>query len=153
MKRLKMQSTRSYVYVEFENVKSRLLQKAHNPVRTCKQIVPLHRRIVPSMEIHANSRLNLAWCRRCTNANCTSTRSNGYVDFANVNHRLVQKAHNPVRGCKQILPQTSVQTSVQRAHQLRRACQCIRHRQRSIVPTIEIQANSRIKSRPEQTLH
>ena len=44
------------------------MQKAHKPVGTCEVINFLQLRKVPSMEIHASSRLNLARNNRCTNA-------------------------------------------------------------------------------------
>ena len=58
--------TRSWGYGEFKNVNPVLVQKAHKPLRTCEIIRFHQRRIVPPMEIHANSRLILARNSFCT---------------------------------------------------------------------------------------
>ena len=113
-------ATRSWVYGEFENVLSHLVQRAHKPWRTCKFIRHFQRRIVPWMEIQANSRLNFGRYKGCTNASNISTRSWGYGEFENV-----------------------IPHSVHRAHKLWRACKYISHLQPRIVPSMEIQANSR----------
>ena len=53
-------STRSEGYGEFKNVNTGFVEKAHKSVRTCEIIHFKPRRIMPRMEIHANSRLILA---------------------------------------------------------------------------------------------
>ena len=57
----------------------------------------MHRRIVPSLEIHVHSRLFLARYKGCTNARCILSRSYGHEEFRNVNPFLVQKANKAVR--------------------------------------------------------
>ena len=88
--------TRSGGYGEFKNVKTEFVQKEHKPVQTREVYISLQRRIMPSIEIHANSRLNLARNNPCTNENSIPTRSLGYGEFKNVKTEFVQKAHKPV---------------------------------------------------------
>ena len=57
----------------------------------------MHRRIVPSLEIHVHSRLFLARYKDCTNARCILSRSYGHEEFRNVNPFSVQKANKAVR--------------------------------------------------------
>ena len=89
--------TRSCGYGEFKNANPRFVQNAHRPVRTRQIIGFLYQRIRPSIEIHANLRLNQARNNGCTNARSIPTRSCGYGEFKNVNPGFVQKAHRPVR--------------------------------------------------------
>ena len=52
--------SRSYGHDEFKNASPFLVQKAHKAVRTGQYLRPMHRSIVPSMEIRVHSRLILA---------------------------------------------------------------------------------------------
>ena len=56
-------SSRSYGHEEFKNVNPFAVQKAHKAVRAGKYLRPVHRFIVPSMEIRVHSRLFLARCK------------------------------------------------------------------------------------------
>ena len=114
-------ATRSWGCVKFKNVNTEFVQKAHKPVGTCEVINFLQLRIVPSMEIHASSRLNLPRNNRYTNARNIATRSWGCVKFKNVNTEFVQKAHKPVG-----------------------TCEVINFLQLHIVPSMEIHASSRL---------
>ena len=67
--------TRSWGYGKFKNVKTEFVQKAHKPVQPREVDLFLQRRIIPSMEIHAISRLNLARNNTCTNESSIPTRS------------------------------------------------------------------------------
>ena len=89
--------TRSGGYGEFKNVKTEFVQKAHKPVQTHEIDLFLQRRIMPSMEIQANSRLNLPRNNPCTNESSIPTKSCGYGEFKNVKTEFVQKAHKPVQ--------------------------------------------------------
>ena len=112
---------RSGGYGEFKNLKTEFVQRAHKPVQTREKDLLLHRRIMPSMEIHANSRLNLDRNNPCTNESSIPTRSGGYGEFKNVKAEFVQKAHKPV--------------------QIREVDLFL---QRRIIPSMEIEANSRL---------
>ena len=76
------------------------MQKAHKAVQASQYLRFLHRRIVPSLEIHVHSLLFLARYKGCTNARCTLSRSYGHKEFKNVNPFSVQKAHKAVRAGK-----------------------------------------------------
>ena len=91
--------TRSCGYGEFKNVNPEFVLKAHRPVPTRQVMGFLSQLIRPSMEIHANLRLNQARNNGCTNARSIPTRSCGYGEFKNVNPGSVQKAHRlvPIR--------------------------------------------------------
>ena len=52
--------TRSWGYRDFKNVKTEFVQKVHKQVEIREVDLFLQRRIMPSMEIHATSRLTLA---------------------------------------------------------------------------------------------
>ena len=97
------------------------MQRAQNPWRACKISRHSERRIVPLIEIQANSRLNLGRYKVCTNSSNTPTRSWRYGEFKNV-----------------------ILLSVQRAHKPWRACKVGRHSERCVVPSMEIQENSRL---------
>ena len=88
---------RSWGYGEFKNVKTEFVQTVHKPVQTREIVLFLQRRLMPSMEIHANSRLNVARNNPCTNESSIPTRRWGYGEFQNVKNELVQKAHKPVQ--------------------------------------------------------
>ena len=80
----------------FKNVKTEFVQTVHKPVQTSEIVLFLQRRIMPSMEIHANSLLNLARNNPCTNESSIPTRSWGYGVFKNVKTEFVQTVHKPV---------------------------------------------------------
>ena len=113
--------SRSYWHEEFMNVNPFSVQKAHKTVRAGQYLHPMQRSIVPSMEICAHSRLILARYKGCTNARCILSRSYGHEEFKNVNPFSVQKAHKAVRAGQYLHPM-----------------------QRSIVPSMEIRAHSRL---------
>ena len=113
--------TRSWGYGEFKNVKTEFVQKAHKPVQTREVDLFLQRRIMPSMEIHANSRLTLARNNPCTNESSIPTGSWAYGELKNVKTEFVQTVHK------------SVQTS-----------EVVLFMQRRIMPPMEIHANSRL---------
>ena len=113
--------SRSYGHEEFKNVNPFSVQKAHKAVRASQYHRPLLRRIVPSMEIRAHSRLFLARYKGCTNQRCILSRSYGHEEFKNVNPFSVQKAHKAVL-----------------------ASQYHRPLLRSIVPSMEIGVYSRL---------
>ena len=113
--------SRSWGYGEFKNVKIEFVQTVHKPVQTSEVVLFLQRRIMPSMEIHAHSRLNLARNNPCTNESSIPTRSGGYGEFKNVKTEFVQKAHKPVQTREVVL-----------------------FLQRRIIPSIEIHAISRL---------
>ena len=87
---------RSGGYGELKNVKTGFVQKAHKPVQTLEVDLFLQRRIIPSREIHATSRLNLARNNPCTTESSIPTRSWEYGEFKNVKTEFVQKANKPV---------------------------------------------------------
>ena len=97
------------------------MQKAHKAVLFGQDLRSLHRRVVPSLEIHVHSRLFLARYKGCTNARCILSRSYGYEEFKNLNPFSVQKAHKAVR-----------------------AGQYLRSLHRRIVPSLEIHVHSRL---------
>ena len=177
--------SRRYGHEEFKNVNPFSVQKAHKAVRAGKYLLSLQRRIVPSMEIRANSRLIQARFKGCTNARCILPRSYGHEEFTNVNLFSVQKAHKAVRVGqylrslqRRIVPSMEIHvhsrlflarykgctnarcilsrsygheefknvnpSSVQKAHKAVRAGQYLHPIQRSIVPSMEICAHSRL---------
>ena len=97
------------------------MQKAHKNVRAGQYLRPMQRRIVPSMEIRAHSRLILARYKGCTNARCILPISYGHEEFKNVNLFSVQKALKAVR-----------------------TGQYLRSLQRRIVPSMEIHVHSQL---------
>ena len=113
--------TRSGGYGEFKNVKTEFVQKAHKPVQTREIYLFLQRRIMPSIEIHTNSRLNLARNNPCTNESSIPTRSCGCGEFKNIKTEFAQKAHKPVQTRKVDI-----------------------FLQRRIIPSMEIHATSRL---------
>ena len=58
----------SYGHEEFKNLNPFWVQKAHKAVLAGKYLRSLHRRTVPSLEIHDHSRLFIARNKGCTNA-------------------------------------------------------------------------------------
>ena len=73
--------SRSYEHEQFKNVNPFSVQKAHKAIRAGQYLRSLHRRIVPSLEIHVHSRLFLAWYKGCTNARCILSRGYGHEEF------------------------------------------------------------------------
>ena len=112
---------RSYGHEEFKTVNPFSVQKAHKAVRAGQYLRSLQRRIVPSMEINVHSQLFLARYKSCTNARSILSRSYGHEEFKNVNPFSVQKAHKALRAGQYLHPM-----------------------QRSIVPRMEIRANSKL---------
>ena len=112
---------RSYGHEEFKNGSHFSVQKAHKAVRTGQYLRPLHRRIVPSLEICVHSRLMLARYKCCINARCILSRSYGHEEFKNASQFSVQKAYK------------AVQTG-----------QYLRLLHRRIVPSMEIRVHSRL---------
>ena len=113
--------SRSYGHEEFKILNSFSVQYAHKAVRAGQYLRSLHRRIVPSLEIHVHSRLFLARYKGCTNARCILSRSYWHEGFKNLNPFSVQKAHKAVQ-----------------------AGQYLRSLHRRIVPSIEIHVHSRL---------
>ena len=95
--------TRRWWYGEFKHVKTEFVQIVHKPVQTSEIVLILQRRIMPSMEIHAISRLNLARNNPCTNESSIPTRSWGYEEFKYLKTEFVQNAHKPVQTRKIVL--------------------------------------------------
>ena len=112
--------SRSYGHEEFKNLNPFSVQKAHNAVRASEYVRSLHRRIVPTLEIHVHSRLFLARYKGCTNARCILSRSYGHEEFKNLNPFSVQTANKAVR-----------------------AGDCLRSLHRRIVPSMAIHVHSR----------
>ena len=113
--------SRSYRYLEFKNLNTFSVQKAHKALRADQYLRPIQRRIVPSMEIRTHSRLIQARYKGCTNARCILSRSYGHEEFKNVNSFSVQKAHKAVGAGKYL-----------------------RSLQRRIVPSMEIHVHSQL---------
>ena len=111
----------SYGYEEFKNLNPFWVQKAHKAVLAGKYLRSLHRRTVPSLEIHVHSRLFIARNKGCTNERCILSRSYGNEEFKNVNPFSMQKAHKAVRAGRYLRP----------VH-------------RRIVPSLEIHVHSRL---------
>ena len=105
---------------EAKNANSAFVQSTHKAIRACKLSLLHHRRIMPSMEIRANSRQNLPRNNSCTNANYIWERSCGNVETKNANPAFVQSTHKAIRAWKLFL---------------------LHHRR--IMPSMEIRANSR----------
>ena len=97
------------------------VQKAHKAVGSGQYLLPMQRRIVPSMEIRVNSRLILARYKGCTNARCILSRIYGHEEFKNVNPFSVQKVHKTVWNGQYLRPM-----------------------KRLIVPSMEIRVHSRL---------
>ena len=113
--------SRSYGHEEFKYLNPFSVQKAHKAVRACQYLRPLQRRIGPSMEIRAHSRLILARYKGCTNERCILSRSHWHEEFESVNPFSAQKARKAVR-----------------------AGQYLRSLQRRIGPSKEIRVHSRL---------
>ena len=88
---------------EAKNAIPPFVQSTHKAVRACKFFLLHHRRIMPSMEIRANSQQTLVRNRSCTNANYIWARSCANGEAKNANHPFLQSTHKAVRACKLIL--------------------------------------------------
>ena len=108
--------SRSYGHEEFTNVNPFSVQKAHNVARAGQYLRPLHRLIVPSMEIRVHSRLILARCKGCTNARCILSRIYGHEEFKNLNPFSVQKAHKAEQAGQYL---HSLHRSIERSMEIR----------------------------------
>ena len=96
------------------------MQSSHKTVRACKLFLLHHRRIMPAMEIRANSRQTLPRNNCCTNANYILEGNCGNGEAKYANPPFVQSSHKAVRARKLYL---------------------LHHRR--IMPAMEIRANSR----------
>ena len=96
--------SRSYGQEEFQNLNPFSVQKAHKAVRAGQYLRSLHRRIVPSLEIHVHSQLFLARYNGCTIARCILSRSYRHEEFKNLNPFSAQKAHKAVRAGQYLCP-------------------------------------------------
>ena len=85
---------------EAKNANPVFVQSKHKAIRACKLSLLHHRRIMPSMEIRANSGQNLPRNNSCTNANYKWARSCGNVEAKNPNPAFVQSTHNAIWACK-----------------------------------------------------
>ena len=88
---------------EAKNAIPPFVQSTNKAVRACKLFLLHHHRIMPSMEIRANSQQTLVRNRSCTNANYIWATSCGNGETKNVNHPFLQSMHKAVRACKLIL--------------------------------------------------
>ena len=99
-----MHIIRRYGHEKFTNVNPFSVLKAHNAVQASKYLRPMHRRVVPSLEIHVHSRLFLARYKGCTNARCILSRSYVHEESRNVNPFSKQKAHKAVGAGQYLCP-------------------------------------------------
>ena len=77
-----------------------LVEKTHLPVRGCKLLRLMQRRVVPPVEICTHSELPFARYKGCTNAMCIWKGSFEEGEPKNVNLPVVQMEHHPVRARK-----------------------------------------------------
>ena len=101
---------------EAKNAIPPFVQLTHKAVRACKLFLLDHHRIMPSMEIRANSQQTLVRNRSCTNAIYIWATSCGNGEAKNVNHPFLQSMHKAVRACKLILLHHSRKVSVIEIH-------------------------------------
>ena len=85
---------------EVKNANLVFVQSKHKAIRACKLSLLHNRRIMPSMEIRANSGQNLPRNNSCTNANYIWARSCGNVEAKNANPAFVQSTHKAIRAWK-----------------------------------------------------
>ena len=88
---------------EAKNANPPFVQSTHKAVRPCKLFLLHHHRIIPAMEIRANSQQSLPRNNSCTNANYIWARSCGNGEAKNANPPFVQSTHKAVRACKLFL--------------------------------------------------
>ena len=86
-----------------KNANPAFVQSTHKAIRPCKLFLLHHRRIMPSTEIRANSRQNLARNKSCTIANCICARSCGNGEAKNENPAFVQSTPKAIRAWKLFL--------------------------------------------------
>ena len=96
-------SARSCGNGEAKNAYPAFVQSTHKAIRAWKLFLLHHRRIMPSMEIRANSRQTLARNNSCTNANYIWAKSSGIGEAKNANPAFVQSTHEAIRACKLFL--------------------------------------------------
>ena len=75
---------------EAKNANPGIVQSTHIELRAWKLFLLHHRRLIPSMEIRANSRQNLPRNNSCTNANYIRARSCGNGKSKSANPAFVQ---------------------------------------------------------------
>ena len=85
---------------EAKNANPPFVQSAHKAVRARKLFLLHRRRIMPAMEIRANSQQTLPRNNSCTNANYILEGSCGNGKAKNANPPFVQSAHKAVRARK-----------------------------------------------------
>ena len=105
---------------EAKNANPPFVQSSHKTVRACKLFLLHHRRIMPAMEIRANSRQTLPRNNCCTNGNYILEGSCGNGEAKYAKPPFVQSSHKAERARKLFL---------------------LHHRR--IMPAMEIRANSR----------
>ena len=88
---------------EAKNANPAFVQSTHKAIRAWRLFLLHHRRIIPSMEIRANSRQALARNNSCTNANYIWARSCGNGEDKNANPAFVQSTHKAIRAWKSFL--------------------------------------------------
>ena len=88
---------------EAKNANPALVQSTHKAIRACKLSLLHHRRIMPSMEIRANSGQNLPRNNSCTKANYIWAKSSGNEEAKNANLAFVQSTHKAIRAWKSFL--------------------------------------------------
>ena len=81
----------------FKNVNPFSVLKSQKAVRACQYLLPMMRRIVPSMAIRVHSRLIQTRYKGCTNARCILSRSYGHDEFKCLNSFSMQKEQKAVR--------------------------------------------------------
>ena len=85
---------------EVKNANPVFVQSKHKAIRACKLSLLHHRRIMPSMEIRANSGQNLPRNNSCNNANYIWARSCVNVEAKNANPAFVQSTHKAIPAWK-----------------------------------------------------
>ena len=88
---------------EAKNANPAFVQSTHKAIRAWRLFLLHHRRIIPSMEIRANSRQALARNNSCTNVNYIWARSCGNGEDKNANPAFVQSTHKSIRAWKSFL--------------------------------------------------
>ena len=88
---------------EAKNANPMFVQSKHKAIRACKLSLLHHRRIMPPMEICANSGQNLPRNNSCTNGNYIWARSCRNVEAKNANPPFLQSTHKAIRAWKLFL--------------------------------------------------
>ena len=81
---------------EAKNAYPAFMQSTHKAIRAWKLFLLHYRRIMPSMEIRANSRQTLARNNSCTNANYIWAKSSGNGEAKIANPAFVQSTHKAI---------------------------------------------------------